>query len=79
MEVGKQLLQLQKEALARQVVVGKHVEGNPLPILPEGRGVHTPQQLDILLFQQGCRGDGDGLVAGREETPAVATALGDEE
>ena len=35
--------------------------------------------MEVVLFQKGGGGDGDGFVAGGEECPAVGGALGDVE
>ena len=63
LEMGQHLLQLEEEALAGQVVVGEHVEFDPLQTSPRRGGFHTLQEFYILLAQQRGGRDGDGLVA----------------
>ena len=71
-EAWQDLLQLKEQSFAGQIAVGPHLETD--------RFLRTEslKQLSILLAQQRGRRYGNRLVSGRQKTPAVATALGDE-
>lgn len=67
------MAELQEELFAWQVVVGIHVERGV------AQGFELLQHLYVFGLQERCRGNGDGLVARREHSPAVGTSLRDEE
>ena len=68
---GQYLLQLEEEPFARLIVVRPHVELN---------GESTSYLFHLtsyIIGEERGGGDGDGLVASREHSPAVGRAFGD--